>query len=95
MDTKTAYKQKIQSQLDEWNAEIDKLKAKADSAGADAQLEYNQQIKEIRDRQDTVKQKLNELEESSEGAWEEVKTGMDEAMDALDKSLKSAASRFK
>ncbi len=95
MDDKSAYKQKIQSQINQWNAEIDKLKAKADSASADAQLEYNQQIREIRDRQGAVEQKLNELEEAGEGAWEDIKTGLNEAMDALDDSLKSASAHFK
>jgi hypothetical protein len=33
------YQQKKQSQLDEWQAEVDKLKAKALGASADAQLE--------------------------------------------------------
>lgn len=94
MNSKKAYKQKIQSQLDEWNAEIDKLKAKANSASADAQLEYNKQIKEIHQRQEMAEQKLNELEKASEGAWQEIKTGMNEAMDALENSIKSAASRF-
>lgn len=95
MDDKSAYKQKIQSQLDEWGAEIDKLKAKADSASADAQLEYNKQVRDLQDRQGAVEHKLNELEKAGEGAWEEIKTGLNEAMDDLDSSLKSASARFK
>lgn len=94
MDDEAAYKQKIQSQLNEWNAEIDKLKAKADSASADAQLEYNKQIRDIQDRQETVEHKLNDLEEAGEGAWEEIKTGLNEAMDALGDSVKSASARL-
>ncbi len=33
MTDKDAYVQKLHAKLDEWNAEIDKLKAKADKAG--------------------------------------------------------------
>jgi len=33
MADKDAYVQKLHAKLDEWNAEIDKLKAKADKAG--------------------------------------------------------------
>jgi hypothetical protein len=36
MSMKEAYEQKLQAQLDEWGAEIDKLKAKSDNAEADA-----------------------------------------------------------
>jgi len=44
MSLKDAYVQKLQAKSDEWHAEIDKLKAKADSAKADAKIEYYKQI---------------------------------------------------
>ena len=47
---------KLQAQLDEWSAEIDKLKAKADKAEADAQLEYYKEIEELRSMQETASQ---------------------------------------
>ena len=48
MGMKEAYEKKLQAQLDEWGAEIDKLKAKADKAEADAQLDYYKEIEELR-----------------------------------------------
>ena len=47
MSMKEAYEQKQQAQLNEWDAQIKKLKAKADMAEADAQFEYYKQIKEL------------------------------------------------
>jgi len=47
MNEKELYQQKTQAQLDEWKAELDKLKAKASSASADTQLELNKQIKAL------------------------------------------------
>ena len=44
MNEKELYQQKKQAQLDEWKAEVDKLKAKASGASADAQLELNREI---------------------------------------------------
>jgi len=95
MSRKEAYEQKLQAQLDQWSAEIDKLKAKAESKGADAQLEYHRQIKELRARQEIAKNKLAELRASSGDAWEDIKAGADSAWDSLNEALKSAASRFK
>ena len=44
MSDKEVYLQKMRAQLDEWKADVDKLKAKASMASADARLERNRQI---------------------------------------------------
>lgn len=95
MSMKQAYEKKLRAQLDEWSAEIDKLKAKADKAEADAQLEYYKKIEELRTMQRDVANQLIELEESSDDAWEDIKAGINNAWDSLDKALKSAVQRFK
>lgn len=92
---KEAYEKKLQAQLDEWSADIDKLKAKADSAEADVQLEYYKQIEELRSMQETAVDKLIELKDASDDAWEDLKAGIESAWDSLGNVLKSAASRFK
>lgn len=94
MSMKEAYEKKLQSQLDEWDAEIDKLKAKAVSAEADAQLEYYKQIEELRSMKDAASEKLGELKEAGDDAWEDLKAGIDSAWDSLGSSIKSAVSRF-
>jgi chromosome segregation ATPase len=94
MSIKEAYEKKLQGQLDEWGAEIDKLKAKADSAKADAQLEYYKQIEDLRSMKDAASKKLDELKEAGDDAWEDLKAGIDSAWDSLSSSVKSAVSRF-
>jgi hypothetical protein len=61
MNRKEAYQKKLQAQLDEWSAEIDKLKAKADNAEADAQIEYYKQIEALRTMLKSADSKLTEL----------------------------------
>ena len=95
MSMKAAYEQKLQAQLDEWNAEIDTLKAKADKAEADAQLEYYKEIDRLRSMQATASEKLVSLKEASDDAWEDLKAGIESSWDSLGSALKSAASRFK
>ncbi|MEC9491135.1 hypothetical protein [Flexistipes sp.] len=94
MSMKKAYEKKLQGKLDEWSAEIEKLKAKADSAEADAQLEYYKQIEELQSMQEAVSKKLDELKEAGDDAWEDLKAGMDNAWDSLSSAIKSATSRF-
>jgi uncharacterized coiled-coil DUF342 family protein len=95
MGMKEAYERKLRSQLDEWKAEIGKLKAKADGAEADAQLKYYKEIEELRTMQDHANQKLVELKEAGDDAWEDLKAGIDSAWESLSSAVKSAASRFK
>ena len=47
MTDKEAYLQKLQAKLDEWEADIQVLKAKASGANADAQIQLNKQIREL------------------------------------------------
>jgi hypothetical protein len=95
MSMKDAYQQKIEAQLDEWKAEIDKMKARAKKADADGQVEYYKQIEELRMKQDAARAKLSELKRAGEGAWEDLKSGMELAWDSLGDAMKSARSRFK
>jgi uncharacterized protein YukE len=95
MSNKEAYEKKLQGQLDEWRAEIDKLKAKADSAEGDAQLEYQKQVDDLRSRQEAATEKLEELKKTGDSSWEDLKAGLDSAWDSLRESVKSATSRFK
>ncbi|GGB89200.1 hypothetical protein GCM10011352_13980 [Marinobacterium zhoushanense] len=95
MSRKEAYQKKLQAQLDEWDAEINKLKAKADAAEADTRLEYYKHIDELRSMQESVRNRLAELKASSDDAWDDIKAGIDSAWDSLSNALKSAASRFK
>jgi ElaB/YqjD/DUF883 family membrane-anchored ribosome-binding protein len=94
MSMKEAYEKKLQAQLDEWGAEIDKIKAKADKAEADAQLDYYKQIEELQSMQQEASEKLAELKEAGDDALEDLKAGIQSTWDSLSKALKSAISRF-
>ena len=83
MSDKELYQQKKQSQLDEWKADVDKLKAKVSGASADAQLEINKQIRDLESRIEKGKAKLSELAEAGEDAWESIKDGVKSAWEKL------------
>ncbi len=95
MTDRELYLQKMQAQLDEWKAEVDKLKAKASGASADAQLEMKQQIQALDGKIEEGKAKLSELGEASEDAWDSIKEGMESAWDSLKSAVSDAATKFK
>lgn len=95
MSTKDEYVRKMHSKLDHWNAEIDALVAKADQAKAETRGEYHKQIEALRNKRDQAKGKMDELQHAGEGAWEDMKAGVEMAWDAVSEALSSARSRFK
>lgn len=94
MPDKDAYVQKMHAKLDEWNADIDKLKAKAENAKAESRLEYQKEIETLEQKRNEVEEKLAEVSRSSEGAWEDLKSGIQSAWDSMEEAFKSARSRF-
>ncbi len=95
MGMKDAYQQKIEAQLDEWKADINKMKAKADKANADVQLKYYKQIEDLQSKHESAQEKLKELKKSGKDAWEDLKVGVDLAWESLGEAVNSANSRFK
>jgi len=94
MSMKDAYEKKLKGQLSEWRAEIDKMKAKADQAEGDAQLSYYKEIEDLRSRQEAARDKLDELRDAGDNAWEDLKTGLDKTWDDMSDAVNKAASRF-
>ena len=94
MNEKELYQQKKQAQLDEWKAEVDKLKAKASGASADAQLELNKQIEVLEGKIGEGKTKLAEIADASEDAWESIKEGVESAWESMTSAYSDAAAKF-
>jgi nucleotide-binding universal stress UspA family protein len=92
---KKTYVKKMEAQLREWGTQIDILKVKAEKSKAEVKIKYLQQIEELKSKQGALKQRLGELKESGDEAWEDFKEGVDDALGDLKKSLKKAVSRFK
>jgi uncharacterized coiled-coil DUF342 family protein len=84
MDTKAAYQKKMQAQLDEWNAKIAALQARADKKAAEGEIEVYRNLDHLKAKRDEMTAKLKELEAAGEGSWESLKT-----------SVAAAAEKFK
>jgi len=50
---------------------------------------------QLRKRRDAIFKKLEELRSTSGKAWEDLKSGLDTAMDEIEKAYQQALSRFK
>ena len=94
-DKRKAYEEKLDAQLDEWNAQIALLKAKADKGKAEAKIEYYKTIDAVQHRQGEARTKLHELKTAGDEAWEDLKTGVEKAWAEVKAAFHSAASKFK
>ena len=95
MEEKELYQKKMKAQLDQWKAEIDRLKATASGASADAQLKMNQHIEALEGKIQEGKTKLAALTETTGEAWRDMKSGVDTAWSALKAAFSDASDKFK
>jgi TolA-binding protein len=95
---KEEYLQRMNAKLEEVNQEIQELTAKTQSQllemKEDAKAELNKDIEALRSRQQEMTQKLEELKSASGSAWDDIKSGMDAAMEDLNQALARARSHF-
>lgn len=94
MSKRDEYVEKLKHKLDDWNDDIDELEAKTDHVKADMKEKYKEELAVVRQQRETVKQKASELIDSSEGAWEELKIGVEEAWHKLTEAIDRAHSKF-
>lgn len=93
-EERDAYVQKLKAKLDEWNAEIDILAAKAEQAEAEAKIEYHRRLEDLRAKRGELDEKIAELQQAGEGAWEDLKQGLENSWDILKISFSRAKSEF-
>lgn len=95
MDTKEAYRKKLNAQIEEWNAQINLLSAKIKNKGADANLSAATQLEKLKKKKDEVTQKLKELDASTGEAWKEIQKTADKVLEELKSGVTAALSKFK
>jgi hypothetical protein len=95
MTQKDVYVQNLHAKLDEWNAEIDKLKTKVDAAEAEKRAEYQRQFEDLQHKRYVVENKIEKFRGAGEDAWEDLKSGVESAWSSLESAVNSAKSRFK
>ncbi|MCF8467023.1 MAG: hypothetical protein K9G33_06440 [Sneathiella sp.] len=92
---KKEYEKKLKAQLEEWDADINRLSAKADAVRAEARVKYLDEVDKLRDQKKKAEARLSQFEDAQEGAWEDMKTGIDAAWKNLGYAVNNAVERFK
>jgi chromosome segregation ATPase len=94
-EQKENYQQKIQSQLDEWRADIDRLKEKAKKASSEGKQKYQESIDKLELKMTEGRSKLKDLKESTDDAWDSIKEGADSIWDTMKATFSEVKEKFR
>lgn len=87
MTTKNVYIESMKKQLDELNASMQKLDAKAQDAKDDARHLYQEEMRKMRHQSKLAEAKFDELKAASETGWDNMVTEMEKVRDAFSHSF--------
>lgn len=93
-DTRRAWREKREAQIQEMSARLDLWEAKARKAKASTRIRYAEEIGKLREKLETARLKLSLLQDTGEAAWEDMTSGVESALDELRSAFRRAASRF-
>jgi hypothetical protein len=95
MEKRKSYREKMETQLKDWCARIDRLKTTASSATAENKLKLEREIEVLRKKKDSFRIKLEGMKDAGEDAWEVLKSGLEKAAADLKDAFDEARSKFK
>ena len=95
MDKRAEYIEKLSSQMVEWDAQIDRLRDKAESATPEARFEYSSAIAALQLKRDEAAAKLQGISAAGADEWEELKTGTEQAWSEIRTILHDAIMKIK
>lgn len=88
------YVEELKAQLDQWNAQLAKMEQMTQKTSAAAKAQYEQQLKDLRQRNKEVQQKLLEIQQANLDSWEDLRAGIEKSWGVMEDSIKQAWSRF-
>jgi predicted transcriptional regulator len=88
------YQQKMETQLREWSAKLDVLKAKAQATSSGLKTEFHRQIEVAQGKLETARRKFDELRSASDGAWESLRVGMQRAWQDFKEAIEEGFRRL-
>lgn len=86
---------KMKERLDQIDQEIETIKGKSEEYKAQAHLEYEKRLHELRENRRDVNRKINDLNAAGEEKWQQLKDEAEHSWKALSNSFNYFKSHFK
>jgi len=94
MDKRTEFVESLSTQMVEWEAQIDQLKNKSNSATPEKKFEYANAIAALQLKRDEAAVKLQGISNASGDEWEELITGSEHVMGEIRTMLRDAITKI-
>jgi len=91
---KQEFQKKLETQLNELDAKIAKLREKGRDLKDQAKADWDRKMAELETKREAASAKLAEVGRSSAEAWKDVQKGAQSAYDDLDKAFRDASQEF-
>ncbi len=92
---RNAFLKRVESKLRDLDDEIDGLAAKAEKAGHDARIRYDEEIAALRMKREAVDGKIQRVREAGGASWGALKGGVLDATDDLKRAIGNAVERLR
>lgn len=94
MTDRNEFIERFKTQLGEWDTEIEKIEAQAQKAQAAAKVQYEENLKKLREQRDEGYAKMRELQQASDAAWDDIREGAEKMWTSAQETFRNAWSRF-
>jgi len=94
MDKQTEYVERLSAQIVEWDAQIDLLKDKAESATPGEKSEYSDEIRSLQLKRDEAALKLQGIAPTSDDEWGDIKAGSENVLDEVRSIVSDAITKI-
>jgi hypothetical protein len=95
MDSKEVFKDKIAGQLARWKTTIDGLKSHIEQAEVDARAKLLDQLELLHDKRVKAEKILEDISATSQDAWGQVKSGVEQGWTELTRTAKKTMARVR
>ena len=94
MDEKELYEKKMEAKLEEWKADLRKLKAQAEAASADMTLAFKEHMNTLADKIEEGEHKLEALTDRADDAWDEFREDLESAWNKIKSQVSESTQRY-
>lgn len=84
MSEKDTFIKKMETRIDQANAEVERYKAKAAEAGADVEIKYGKTLDELRAKREAAVMQLDELKAAGDDALGDIQRNLENLLDDFD-----------
>lgn len=95
MTTKKTLFDRLEQNYEIWEARMDALKAQTKATTAEQKAAFEEQMGNLQEKAEDARKQMSRLKHASEGAWEEMKLGVEMAVDDFQQAVAKATDAFR